>query len=360
MPSGKKFRVLYVEKGSGTGGSTVALAALIANLPEWIVPYVAAPYAGAYSRLAPVARKSLKLSGNFVYDVRRLRAFILENRIDILHLNNDAYNHPDSIAAGAITGRKIAGHSRQIRPCPRREKFFWRFLSHQIAASAAVCGHLCKSGYARDRISVIYEGVELPRLTAPGDAVRKRFGIPTAAVVAVTAGSLREKKGLATLIAAAEALADEKLYVLIVGGPFPGEECFAEKLRALSASSKMAPRIVLAGQQDAVFDTINAANFLVFPTLLAEGFGRTPVEAALLGLPSIASRIGAVPETVVHEKTGLLVTPGAHDELAAAMKTFCDNPALRRDYGAAAKARAAELFSPVRSADLTARLYTEI
>ena len=34
------------------------------------------------------------------------------------------------------------------------------------------------------------------------------------------------------------------------------------------------------------------------------------IEAQYLGVPTIASRVGGIPETILHEETGLMVEPG--------------------------------------------------
>jgi mannosyltransferase len=52
----------------------------------------------------------------------------------------------------------------------------------------------------------------------------------------------------------------------------------------------------------------------------AEGFGFTNVEAASFALPVISCRVGAIPEAVADGVTGLLLTAGDVDALAAAME----------------------------------------
>ena len=68
------------------------------------------------------------------------------------------------------------------------------------------------------------------------------------------------------------------------------------------------------------------------PTL-AEGFGFTNVEAMSHGLAVVSSRVGPIPETVDHERTGLLVSPGDVDALAQAISRLAATPELARSMG---------------------------
>ena len=71
----------------------------------------------------------------------------------------------------------------------------------------------------------------------------------------------------------------------------------------------------------------------------AEGWCLTVMEAATCGTPSVALRVGGLPESIVDGETGLL----ADDEagLVAAVSRLVDEPGLRERLGAAARERAA-------------------
>ena len=64
-----------------------------------------------------------------------------------------------------------------------------------------------------------------------------------------------------------------------------------------------------------------------------EPFGIAPIEALVHKIPVIASRIGALPDIVQHNKTGLLVAPDSVDELAAALVDLLSQPEKCRAFG---------------------------
>ncbi len=92
------------------------------------------------------------------------------------------------------------------------------------------------------------------------------------------------------------------------------------------------------------YEFYRAADVFVNPTL-AEGFGFTNVEAQGHGLPVISSRIGAIPEVVEEERTGMLIDPQRPDELFSAMRRFVSDDGFRRTAAMAARRRFLDRFS---------------
>lgn len=66
-----------------------------------------------------------------------------------------------------------------------------------------------------------------------------------------------------------------------------------------------------------------------------EGFGLVYLEAGLFRLPVLAHDTGGVSDAVVDGKTGFLVQPDDRDGLAAAIRRFAEDPALRTTMGQA-------------------------
>jgi len=78
-----------------------------------------------------------------------------------------------------------------------------------------------------------------------------------------------------------------------------------------------------------------------------EGFGIPPLEAMACGAPVIATRTGAIPEYA--DGVALLVPPGDHDALRAALMRLLGDAALRRELRARGPERA-KLFGWDRGA----------
>lgn len=84
-------------------------------------------------------------------------------------------------------------------------------------------------------------------------------------------------------------------------------------------------------------DAYRSFDVLVVPSLVAESFSLVTAEAQALGIPVVASRLGALPELIEHERNGLLVAPGDRPALAAALARLTDPSEVER-LGRAARA----------------------
>src|SRR5207249_4343132 len=84
---------------------------------------------------------------------------------------------------------------------------------------------------------------------------------------------------------------------------------------------------------------------------------RAALEAMAAGRPVVARRVGALPETVVHGETGLLVDDDRPESVCAALSAVLDAPERGRAMGAAGRRRAHDVFSPERSIDTVERVY---
>lgn len=97
------------------------------------------------------------------------------------------------------------------------------------------------------------------------------------------------------------------------------------------------------------------ASVVLVPSIAVEGFSFVAVEAAQLGRPVVASRVGGLPETVLDEVTGLLVDPDDSAALARAVDRILDDHAMGRRFGAAAVQHAARF-----GIDACAKAYSDV
>ncbi|GAB3371763.1 glycosyltransferase family 4 protein [Amycolatopsis echigonensis] len=114
------------------------------------------------------------------------------------------------------------------------------------------------------------------------------------------------------------------------------------------ANSLSHPRAHFTGPLDgaALEAAYHRADLLVLPSH-AETYGMVVTEALARGIPVLASDVGGVPDALGRapdgEQPGLLVPPGDAAALAAALRTWRDDPDLRKRLRAAAAARARTL-----------------
>ena len=94
-------------------------------------------------------------------------------------------------------------------------------------------------------------------------------------------------------------------------------------------------------------DFFAAADFLCLPSY-REGFGLVTIEAAAVGIPTLASRIYGITDAVIDGVTGILHEPGDLAGIAEGLRLMTMHPKNRQLMGKAAQRRALELFPTSR------------
>jgi glycosyltransferase involved in cell wall biosynthesis len=148
-------------------------------------------------------------------------------------------------------------------------------------------------------------------------------------------GRISPEKGIEDFLAAAENLPDIRFAV-------------AGNFEQMPGVRERAPKNVqwkgfLQGEDLASF--FRQSRVLISPSLCFEGFPNVIASAMAAGKPVIASRLGAVPEIVDHERTGLLFPPGNVAELTACIHRLYDDPDECSRLGQAGQEKAETRYS---------------
>jgi glycosyltransferase involved in cell wall biosynthesis len=69
----------------------------------------------------------------------------------------------------------------------------------------------------------------------------------------------------------------------------------------------------------------------------SEGMPNALIEAMACGLPALATRVGGIPEAVLHETTGLLVSPGDVTAIADGLSRLLNESSERERFGLEAR-----------------------
>jgi glycosyltransferase involved in cell wall biosynthesis len=231
-----------------------------------------------------------------------------------------------------------------------------------IAISRFVAERLLALGVPEQRVRLIPRGVD-PAVFDPaivnGDRVHRlaeAWRLPEGAPVVMLPGRLTRWKGGELLLGALAAMPRRDAVAVFVG-----DGGFGPALAASAAALGLSGRVRLAGQCDDMPAALMLADVVVCPSLKAEPFGRTVIEAQAMGKPVIAADHGGAAETIIDGETGWRVKPGDAAVLAEAIgHAMALAPQPRGALGAAARASVMTHYTTAAMQQATLAVYREV
>jgi glycosyltransferase involved in cell wall biosynthesis len=201
---------------------------------------------------------------------------------------------------------------------------------------------------SEEKIHVIYNGVDVQKFKPPSrnkTELRRELGLASDRKMILFVGRLYSRKGLPTLLQAAQAVVKDfrNTQFVISGGGFKQNE---EKLRKLARQQGIEDKVSFVGYfpDERLPDLYAAADIFVLPALY-ENFPFAILEAQSTGLPVISTRVGGIPELVIDSQSGLLTDPGDHEQLADAIIKLLQDSSFAEQLGIKARQLVEEKFA---------------
>jgi glycosyltransferase involved in cell wall biosynthesis len=261
---------------------------------------------------------------------------------------------PAAIAVGLPTSRlltrarRIAGLRGHL-PTRKANPFSWLLragVAHAdvITVNASWLSQEAQAwGGLPDRIRLIQNAVTIPANVALPGLVP-----PNAVVVA----NFQTYKGHAVLLEALSLMDKPPLTRLIGNGSLRDDMIdLTERLELSHVVTFVDPPADVAAE-------LNRANFAIHPSL-TEGMSNAILEQIAVGLPVVATDVGAARVLIADDESGVLVPAGDSSALAAAISRMTADPVLRTRMGQAARVRAQQ-FSWQACADTYLELYRSL
>ena len=169
-------------------------------------------------------------------------------------------------------------------------------------------------------------------------------------------GLINQPKGIYDLLKAASLLKERgRHFRLIVGGAGERQQ-FDSEVEKLQLEDTVECRGWVEGK--AKDRAMAESHILVLPSY-TEGMPISVLEAMGLGMPSIATSVGALPDMVADGLSGAIIPPGDIEALARAMQSYIDNPSMINLHGKEALARS-EKYSASSVFDAITKIYHDI
>ncbi len=303
-------------------------------------------------------------STGFLKQARRCAKSINDNKIDVIH-THDFYTNVFGTAASYfarnckfVASKRETGGMRTAMQ-DRIEGIAFGRADTVVANSEAVSSYLTERGVSRDKIRLIYNGLDTDRVAK--NAVRvnvcTRLGLPDRAdikFVTIVANLRHEVKNIPMLLRAAAQVNDANVHFIIAG---EGE--LRQSLEAMAAELGVAERVHFIGRSDNVAELF-AISFAGVLTSKAEGFSNSLLEYMAAGLPAVATNVGGAAEIIENGVNGYLVESDDDGTLATRLSILAADPTIATQFGEQGKSVVSERFSLDAQLRNTIRLYDEV
>jgi starch synthase len=209
-----------------------------------------------------------------------------------------------------------------------------------------------------ERQWVIRNGIDSEEYQADAATdVLATYGVDPTRPYVVFVGRITRQKGLSVLLRAA-AMLDPTAQLVVCAGQPDTPELLAEVTALVEGLDRVIwiPKMLAKRE---VIQLLSHATVFACPSLY-EPLGIVNLEAMACGTAVVASEVGGIPEVVADGVTGLLVPPGNHEALAAALNELIRDPSRARSMGQAGRERAVAEFSWTSVAEQTASLYAKV
>lgn len=205
--------------------------------------------------------------------------------------------------------------------------------------------YLARKIIKAEKIEVVPSGMELSAyesyMNVDVQSVRSSWGFKESDKCVVLASRLAHVKGSDIALEIAECLVKRRKDIVFV---FVGQGPMEAQLKKIVEEKELIDNVRFLGWRDDVLDIVASSQILLQPSR-NEAVGRSLLEAQLLGVPVVASRVGGIPEVVSDGKTGLLYDHSRITDAIDAIERLVDDENYARKLSENASAWVKDNFS---------------
>ena len=299
----------------------------------------------------------------FLADSRALRRYVKDRKVDLVHCHR---GQDHWLAAMALLGRGMPTLTRTRHVVSRTasnppNRWLYRRTRGTIATCSVIRKQLAADGLKpAEEIHTLHGGVDTERFhpDLSRNKFREELGIDNETFLIGAVGHLDPVKGFDRLLHACTVLRFKhaRFFIVIVGGK---GKLSADALQRDAYEAEVRDHVRFTGYRKDIPNIMAALDVGVISSVGSEGNSRVALEFMASGKPVVATSVGSLPDLVLHEKTGLLVSPLDLEELSQALLQLAGNPQLRSAMGQAARNHVEARYAWPRVAAEVVDIYRE-
>ena len=305
---------------------------------------------------------------NFVAQIRRLRCFLRENQISLVH-SHDFYTNIFAMTAAAISRvpvriaskRETEGFRSSVQKRMERGAYS---LAHSVVVNADAVGrHLMTDRVPAEKIVTIYNGLTSSRVTPQRGMERQEMlsmlGLPTQPehrFVTIVGNLQHEVKDHRTFLQAAARVHNECPQATFV---LAGEGKLTNSLREFAVHLGLERDGFFIGRCEKIAELLSISEVCVLSSK-AEGFSNAILEYMAAERPVVVTDVGGAREAVIDGETGYIVSPNDPEAMALRIVELLRDPKLAEAMGKRGRLVVEEKFSCDAQRDRTLELYDRL
>ncbi len=290
---------------------------LAAFLASQSVDFVTLPDVEILAHRSPGRHKTAQWSRAWAYlsnSLPKMRSFLKARGVDVVH-TNDGRIHASWALAARLAGARLVWHHRGA-PDALGVNMLAPLLAHHIVTVSQFARPARPIVPVRHKLSVVHSPFDHPPKNYDRKLARRalidELGCSPQTRFLGFFGIFNTRKRPVAFVDAVSAFQRRHPEIPVAGLMFGMEAGDGPPLmpaiRRRAAELDVKDRIHLMGFRQPVEQWMCATDILLVPAL-NEPFGRTLIEAMMLGTPVVATDHGGNPEAIEHGKTGFLVEP---------------------------------------------------
>lgn len=237
------------------------------------------------------------------------------------------------------------------------DKFTLNNADKIIAVSINGYNHLIENeNVQKEKIKLIYNGVELKKFNKFMHTCKGRFGIPHGSKVVGFCAQITSSKGWEDFIVTIKLL---KQKISSIVGLIVGDGPLRKHIEKYVKSLNLQKTIIFTGHLDDVRPALNSMD-LFLSMSKCEGLSVAIIEAMASGLPCVATNVGGTEELVNNGKNGFIVKVGDFVSAANKSERILTNLEMHIKMSKASRKICEDKFSIERMVSQYQSLYKEV